>query len=156
MSFCSREEITNINIIGYSDGGNIALVLSKMCPQLINKMTIISANYKVSGIKPWFRIIIKMLLLTLVPFVKFSELARLQKWKLEMMLMDIGLSNEDLQQVFHPTLILAAEKDLIYERHTKEIHNHLNNSILKIIKNSNHFNIINKNKTLQAIEKFLG
>lgn len=156
ISFCSKKEIKSVNIIGYSDGGNIALVLSKICPKLVNKMIIISGNYKVDGIKRWGRIAIKLLLLVLTPFIKYSKSAKIQKWKLELMLMNTGLSKEDFQKVNQPTLILAAERDLIYELHTKEIHHFINNSILTIIKESNHFNIINKNETLQAIERFIG
>lgn len=147
--------IKSVNIIGYSDGGNIALVLSKMCPQLINKMIIISGNYKVEGIKRWGRIAIKIFILILIPLIKYSESAKIQKWKLELMLMDIGFSKEDFLKIIQPTLILAAEKDLIYEHHTNEIHDFVNNSKLIIIKDSNHFNIINKKETLQVIEKFI-
>ncbi|MBB4826677.1 pimeloyl-ACP methyl ester carboxylesterase [Sporosarcina luteola] len=155
LLFCRQKEMKNVNIVGYSDGGNIALVLSKLDPQLIHKMIIISPNYKADGVKFWFRTTATIGLLACTPFIKYSESAKFQKWKFDLMIRNLDISKEELGRVLHPTLILAAKKDIIHERHTKEIHDSISNSILTIIEKSNHFNIVTKEKTLQTIERFL-
>nr|WP_256438820.1 alpha/beta hydrolase [Sporosarcina sp. Te-1] len=155
LSFCREKGFNSVNIIGYSDGGNIALVLSKLDPKLIHKMILISPNYKAEGVKLWFKAAVKIGLLGVTPFIKYSESAKYQKWKFELMIRDLGLSKEDLGRVVQPTLILTAKKDMIYEHHIKEIHHSIHHSILTMVEKSNHFTIVGKEKTLQSIEEFL-
>ncbi|MGE5628821.1 MAG: alpha/beta fold hydrolase [Solirubrobacterales bacterium] len=155
ITFCNKKSLSNICIIGYSDGANIGLMIAKKCPQLIHKLVLISGNYKVNGIKKWFREIIKFSIILLRPFTKYFKKVKIQKWKLDLMLNDMFISEIDLNQIFKPTLVLAAENDLIYEKHTFEIQRNIYGSRLEIIKNTNHFNIISNMESVSIIDEFL-
>ena len=155
IAFCSKKKLSNICIIGYSDGANIALMIAKKYPQLIHKLVIISGNYNVDGIKKWFRKIIKIFTILLMPFTKSFNPAKIQKSKLDLILNDIGITEIDLKQIVMPTLILGAENDIIYEEHVLNIHKNIKGSLLKIIKKTTHFNIISNSQLIRIIEEFL-
>ncbi|MBZ9687430.1 alpha/beta hydrolase [Clostridium estertheticum] len=155
ITFCSKKKFTNIRVVGYSDGANIALMIAKKYPQLIDKLVIISGNYKVEGIKKWLRNILKFLIILLMPFSKYFNPVKIQKWKFDLMLDDMGISEIDLKQIIKPTLVLSAENDLIYEEHTFDIHRNIKGSFLKIIKKTNHSNIIFNNQIIKIIDEFL-
>ena len=155
ITFCSKKKFANICVVGYSDGANIALMIAKKYPQLIDKLVIISGNYKVDGIKKWLRNILKFLIILLIPFSKYFNPIKIQKWKFDLMLNDMGISEIDLKQIIKPTLVLCAENDLIYEEHTFDIHKNIKGSVLKIIKKTNHSNIIFNNQIIKIIDEFL-
>ena len=156
VTFCNKKCLSNISIIGYSDGANIALMIAKKHPQLIHKLVVISGNYKVTGIKKWFREIIKSFDYLLNLLAKYFKLFKVKKWKFDLLLEDGFISETDLNQIAKQTLVLGAENDLIYEKHTFNIHKNIKGSSLKIIKNTNHFNIISNKQIITIIDKFLG
>ncbi|HNT77772.1 MAG TPA: alpha/beta hydrolase, partial [Anaerolineae bacterium] len=47
IRLCQAKGITEAGVVGYSDGGNIALFLAKKAPQLFKKIVAISPNYLV-------------------------------------------------------------------------------------------------------------
>lgn len=155
VTFCNKKCLSNMSIIGYSDGANIALMITKKYPQLIHKLVIISGNYKVTGIKKWFREIIQCSDLLINPYVKYFKVFKIKKWKFDLLLEDEFVSEIDLNKIAKPTLVIGAENDLIYEKHTFDIHKNIKNSILKIIKKTNHFNIISNKQIISIIDEFL-
>ena len=155
INFCSKKKFANICLIGYSDGANVALMIAKKYPELIHKLVIISGNYKVDGIKKWLRNILKLLIILLIPFSKYFTSIKIQKWKFDLMLNNMGIAEIDLRKIMKPTLVLCAEKDLIYEEHTLDMHKNIKDSVLKVIKKTNHSNIIFSNQIIRIIDEFL-
>lgn len=155
VTFCNKKCLSNMSIIGYSDGANIALMIAKKYPQLIHKLVIISGNHKVTGIKKWFREIIQCSDFLINPYVKYFKVFKIKKWKFDLLLEDGFVSEIDLNKIAKPTLVIGAENDLIYEKHTFNIHKNIKNSILKIIKKTNHFNIISNKQIISIIDEFL-
>ncbi|MGV8981694.1 alpha/beta fold hydrolase [Clostridium sp.] len=155
ISFCHKKKFENIRIVGYSDGANIALMIAKKYPQLIDKLVVISGNYKVDGIKKWLRNILKFLIILLMPFSKYFNSIKTQKWKYGLMVDDMGISETDLKKILKPTLVLCAKNDLIYKEHTFNIHRNIKGSFLKTIKKTNHSNIIFSSKIIKIIDEFL-
>lgn len=159
INFCDAKGLKKITIIGYSDGGNIALVMAHKRPEIIDKLIIISPNSKVSGMKGWFRYSIKFYTigLRIIKLFRFNskDKTRFEVWRMNLMLRDIGVSMRDLNKINIKTLILGAENDVIYRRHLIKINKNIKDSILKIIKCTNHFNIISSKESIECIERFI-
>lgn len=159
INFCDAKGLKKVIIIGYSDGGNIALVMADKKPEIIDKLIIISPNNKVNGMKKWFRYSIQFyaMALKIIQIFKFNSKSktRFQVWRMNLMLRDIGVSMKDLNKMNVKTLILGAENDVIYRKHLIKINKNIKNSILKIIKYTNHFNIVSSEKTIKYIENFI-
>ena len=49
LNFCKAKRIAKTSVIGYSDGGNLALWLAVKAPQIFTKVAVISPNTRASG-----------------------------------------------------------------------------------------------------------
>ncbi|MGL4847776.1 MAG: alpha/beta fold hydrolase [Clostridium sp.] len=142
-------------IIGFSDGANISMVMCKKYGDEIDKVVLISGNYKAEGLKLWGTIIIKLY----INLLKILGLCH-KKFKgkaliAELMVKDIGIEKKDLEKIKNKVLVLCARNDVIKLKHSIEISRFIKNSKIIEIKKSNHLNIINKNETIEEIRSFL-
>ena len=73
-----------------------------------------------------------------------------------MMIKEPNISVDELKQIEIPTYVLAGEKDIIRETHTKEIAKNIKNCTLEIIKNENHSSyIVHNEKIYDIIKKYI-
>lgn len=159
IEFCKEKELKKVTVIGYSDGGNIALVMANKEPEIIDKLVLISPNSKVRGMKGWFRYSIRFytIALNIIKFFKFKskDKTKFEVWRMNLMLRDIGVSMKDLNKINIRTLILGAENDVIYKSHFIKINRNIKNSIFKVIGHTTHFNILFSDRTIEYIDKFI-
>ncbi|MDR0831980.1 MAG: alpha/beta hydrolase [Bacillales bacterium] len=132
------------NLLGFSDGGNIALIIAQDL-EIINSLIIIGANLYPKGIKTFYYL---SLLFTSL-FMKNDYL--------NLMLKEPHISIEELKRITCPTLIIYGQHDMIKTKHLQLIHQNIQNSILKIIPQGNHFSFFKKtdilNDFLKTLEK---
>ena len=63
---------------------------------------------------------------------------------------------EDLENVRIPTVILAGERDIVKEKHTKAINRNIPNSTFEIINNESHGSyVIHSNKLYNIIKEYI-
>ncbi len=132
-------KIDECNIIGFSDGGIIALLLALQVPEKINKMIILGANYNPSGLKLPIRI---ALLFSYLLFALFGLFSKKWQWKqqlMQLMLCHPHISENSLQTIKTNTLIMVGAQDMIRSSHTEKLSRLLKNSTLLVIKNCDHF-----------------
>jgi pimeloyl-ACP methyl ester carboxylesterase len=155
IAFCKVKGIKQALVIGYSDGGNIALHLAKKAPQLFPKLAAISPNYLAGGTTDgWlriFRVVAK--LLGFLHRLGFPVRIALLRWNL--MLTDIGLTPEDMRSIRTSVRILYAEKDMIKESHILEIGEFIPNATVRKIARCDHFSILNQRDTIADLSKYL-
>jgi pimeloyl-ACP methyl ester carboxylesterase len=155
IAFCAAKEIREAGVVGYSDGGNIALFLGLKAPHLFTKIVAVSPNYLAEGISAkWlklFRAAVK--LLTFLGRLGINT--RRAVMRFELMLNDIGLSDDDLRAIRGDIKILYAEKDLIREDHLLKIAALIPGASVVKIGSCNHFSILKKTETIAAIKEFL-
>jgi pimeloyl-ACP methyl ester carboxylesterase len=155
VNLCKAKNIHTAYIIGYSDGGNITLFLAKKNPDIFRKIVAISPNYLVSGTKDkalkLFRIAIKIV--TLVKKLGFKVDRSIMR--LNLMMKDIGITEEELKNITSDMKILYAAKDLIKEEHIRKIASLIPNASLTRIDGCNHMTILNKKETIETIRNYL-
>jgi len=129
---------------GFSDGGIVGLLIASQYPELLDKLIVSGANLNPDGLKyKW------LLLLRIIHFFTRNK-------KIRMMLKQPNISDEELQKISVPTLVLAAENDAIKTQHTKHIAEKIPDSKLKIIARENHGSyVVHSAKLLDFIEDFL-
>jgi pimeloyl-ACP methyl ester carboxylesterase len=155
IHFCEAKGITRTSLVGYSDGGNIALLLAKNAPQLFDRIVSISPNYLASGTDE------KTLRL-------FQRMQRCWKFlgrlglpvktilmRYDLMLKDIGITAEELRTIRTGMKILYAEKAMIKPEHIQEIAALIPDSHLEQIANCTHMNILKQQQTVRAIRDYL-
>ena len=139
--------LKNVNIVGWSDGGNTSLILASKYPDYVKTLITMGAN-----LNPSASALSKKIISTTEHDIKLikeenkaSNLVTLRL--LEMLLKEPNINPETLNAIKARTLIMAGEKDLILESHTRLIANSIPNAKLILLKKQTHF-VVTENPEL--------
>ena len=143
LAFMNAHSIAKAHILGFSDGGNIAMVFALTHPERVEKLILNGANLDASGVKRAVQIPIEIGYRIARLFAKRNPKARLNAEMLGLMVNDPNVTPDELSQIQCPTLVLAGNNDMIKDAHTRLIAKSITNAELAIIP-GNHF-IANKN-----------
>jgi len=154
-NFLDKLSITSADILGFSDGGNIALTFALKYPQRVKKLILNGANLNSKGVKTSVQIPIEIGFRIASFFANFSSVAKRNAEMLGLMVNDPNITPESLTTLQCDTLVIVGQKDMIKLSHSKLISEKIPHSELKIIP-GDHF-IANKNPTAfnLAVESFL-
>lgn len=153
--FMNEQKIEKANILGFSDGGNIALIFASEYPEKVIKLIANGANTKPSGIKPLVHLAMLFRYMLYSVAAAFSGKFELKKALYYIMLHEPHITKEELEQITAPTLVLVGTEDLIRESESKYIKKSIPNSEIVFIL-GNHFIVKNNTKDyIFAVEKFL-
>ena len=141
--FMDEKGIAKANILGFSDGGNIALELALKHPERIEKLILNGANLFPSGVKPLYQWPIEIGYRIAKLFPKKSEKAKQNTEMLGLMVNEPHIEPSELSRLTMPVLVIAGKKDMIKELHTRLIYKSLPDAQLNIIE-GDHF-VANKN-----------
>ncbi len=141
--FMDAKGITKANILGFSDGGNIALTFALKYPERIEKLILNGANLFPSGVKPLYQWPIEIGYRIAKMFAKKSEEAKKNAEMLGLMVNEPHIDPSQLAQLKMPVLVVAGTKDMIKDKHTRLIYKSLPNARLTILE-GDHF-VANKN-----------
>ena len=141
--FMDSKGIAKANILGFSDGGNIALTFALKHPERVEKLVLDGANLFPKGVKPRYQWPIEAGYRIAKRFDKKDEKARRNAEMLGLMVNEPLIEPSELARLTMPVLVVAGTKDMIRESHTRLIANSLPNSQLAILE-GDHF-VANKN-----------
>lgn len=155
IRFCKARSIRQADIIGYSDGGNVALLLAKKAPQLFPRIVAISPNTLVRGIEDDALHTIRRIhsFMGFLNHLGFGMKKHLLRF--ELMLKDIGISDDELKNIRSQVKILYAEKDMVKEEHLRRIARLIPGASLEKIPGCSHLSIINDERAIHAMRSFL-
>lgn len=143
LEFMDEHGIEKAHILGFSDGGNIAMVFALTHPERVEKLILNGANLNAKGVKPSVQIPIEIGYRIARMFANKSPEAKQNAELLGLMVNDPNVDPAELSQIKCPTLVIAGNKDMIKDKHTRLIADSIPGSKLTIIP-GNHF-IANKN-----------
>lgn len=154
--FMDEKGIAKAILLGFSDGGNIALTFALKYPERVERMIVDGANLFPSGVKPLYQWPIELGYRIARFFSKKSDKAKQNAEMLGLMVNEPHINPVKLARLTMPVLVVAGTKDMIKESHTRLIHNSLPNAQLAIL-DGDHF-VANKNAEAfnAAVETFLG
>ena len=155
LEFMNQHAIEKAHILGFSDGGNIAMVFAMMYPKRVEKLILNGANLDASGVKRKIQIPIEIGYRIASFFSKWSMKAKSNAEMLGLMVNDPNVKPEELSQIKCPTLVIAGDNDMIKDEHTRLIAKSIPNAELAIIPGS-HF-VANKNPEVfnETVLRFL-
>lgn len=147
--------IRSCNVIGWSDGGNIGLLLAIHHPGKVKKLAITGANIWIDSSAIANDIVSIDQLGPLYKLEQTQEVKNTIKLtRLLFMLPNISL--DQLQAINCPTLVIGGDHDVILPKHTMLIAENIPQSTLWILPNSGHSTLINyKNQFNKTVENFL-
>ena len=136
--FMSEQRIEKAHILGFSDGGNIALLFALKYPSLVERLILNGANLDPSGVKWWVQMPVVLGYHFASLFEKRSEKAKANAELLGLMMHEPHIAEDALKELTMPVLVIAGTKDMIKDRHTRRIAAAIPNGRLKIIE-GDHF-----------------
>ena len=141
--FMDEKGIAKAILLGFSDGGNIALTFALKYPERVERMIVDGANLFPRGVKPLYQWPIEIGYFIAKMFSKKSEKAQRNAEMLALMVNEPHIDPVELARLTMPVLVIAGTKDMIKESHTKLIYKSLTNARLSILE-GDHF-VANKN-----------
>lgn len=153
--FMDEKGIAKAILLGFSDGGNIALEFALKYPERVEKLVLNGANLFPSGVKPRYQWPIEIGYHIAKLFSKKSKEAKRNTELLGLMVNEPHIDPSELGRLTMPVLVISGKKDMIKELHTKLIYKSLPNAQLNIIE-GDHF-IAEKNPETfnNVVEHFL-
>ncbi len=153
--FLDQHDIPKAHILGFSDGGNIALTFALHYPERVDRLILNGANLFPAGVKPTVQLPIVLGYHTASLFAKRSPKAKENAALLGLMVKEPNIRPEELNGLTVPALVIAGTKDMIRESHTRLIARSLPNARLVLLP-GDHF-IANKEPAVfnRAVRNFL-
>ena len=144
------------HILGFSDGGNIALYFALKYPDKVSSLILDGANLFPCGLKLSANIAICSSYIWQVVFGIFSKKSRKKKNITALMIGSPDIKPEQLKGITVPTLLIAGENDMVKHSHTQLIQDSLVASKLVIIPGADHFAAQKKpHEFNKAVQNFL-
>lgn len=136
--------LTQISVIGFSDGAIISTILAITYPDLFQKLVLLGVNLSPNDFKP-------------LVYKQLEESYRESEDPLVlMMLKEPNIKLEELRNIKSSTLVIAAENDLFIPDSFERIHEAIPYSELKIISEHDHGSyIINQDLLYDDLKNFL-
>lgn len=156
LGFMDDHRIQKAHLLGFSDGGNIAMIFAMKYPDRVDRLILNGANLNPGGVKRSTQFPIEIGYRIAKKFSVKSDSARLNAEMLGLMVNDPNVKPEELGSIHAKTLVIAGTNDIILEAHTRLISDCIPGSQLVFIK-GNHYIANKKPEELnQAVLEFLG
>ncbi|MBR5742283.1 MAG: alpha/beta hydrolase [Clostridia bacterium] len=134
-----RLRIDRPRIVGFSDGGIVALSMALFSPDLPESMVLVGANLTPCGIRPGARLSMFFSWLSARISSLFSEKRAREALLFKLMLTEPHIRAKSLQAIPCPVLVVSGEHDLISARHTRSIAAHLPRAESAVFPGAGHF-----------------
>ena len=132
--------VRRAHILGFSDGGNLAIKFALTYPDCVDKLILNGANVQMfSGIKPQVQLPTYVGYGVCAALSRFSRKAAHRRDVLGLMVHPYGVCMEDLARLTMPTLLIVGEHDMVRDSQTKEIAAHLPRCRVEVFRDGDHF-----------------
>ncbi len=155
LDFMDEQKLERAHLLGFSDGGNIALTFALLHPERVDRLVLNGANLDPGGVKPVIQIPIVLGYRLASLFAGRSPEARLHAEILGLMVNEPRIPPEALKELRLPVLVIAGTRDMIREAHTRMIAGALPDSRLVLIPGDHFIAARNPEAFNQAVEAFL-
>src|SRR5215217_5657215 len=145
------------HLVGWSDGGIVALLVALRRPDLVDKLVVIGANYHFEGVLP-------MEMDPESPLAQalgraYSErspdgaghLEEMFRKALQLFSTEPTLTTADIEQIKRPALVVAGDDDIVALTHTASLYEALPNGQLAVIPGASHALPLEQPSTLNSV-----
>ena len=155
LDFMDEQKLERAHLLGFSDGGNIALTFALAHQERIRRLGLNGANLSPAGVKVHVQIPIVLGWRIASLFARRNPQARQNAEILGLMVNEPRIPPEALKELRLPVLVIAGTRDMIREAHTRMIAGALPDSRLVLIPGDHFIAARNPEAFNQAVEAFL-
>lgn len=149
--FMDEQGLEQADILGFSDGGNIALIFALRYPERVRRLVLNAANMHPTGIKSRYLAEMRR---ERESVDTSTPKGRYQAQLLDLMLLEPNLTSKELRTIACPTLVIAGRYDVIVENHTRLMALAIPNASLAIIPGEHDCAFRNPTAFNEAVERF--
>lgn len=153
--FMTEHGIEKAHILGFSDGGNIAITFALKHPEMIEKLIVDGANLYPAGVKRRIQRPIELCYYAVKLFAAFSSNAKAKAEMLGLMVNEPNIAPEELKKLNMPVLVMAGTDDMIRQEHTELIAASIPGAKLVILPGDHFIARNNSNAFNAAVRDFL-
>lgn len=139
LSLLDFLKIDKYKVVGYSDGGIVALVMGKMQPKRQIASVVIGTNYHVNQIRFLPDLFCRVAYGATVLLAPFSRFFERMKQQLALTIYHPHMSEADLKKISAPLLAVVGEYDLISSKDTKKMVHSVQHGEMVIVRNGLHY-----------------
>lgn len=151
-----EKHIARAHLLGFSDGGNVALLFALKYPQYVERLILNGANLSPAGVKPAVQAPTALGYALAALIAPFDKKAAAKKELLALMVKQPHISPASLAAIKAPALVVAGKHDMIRASHTRLIAASLPDARLCIL-DGDHFVAAKKSAAFnEAVLEFLG
>ena len=147
--------IETMHLLGFSDGGNIAMLYAIAHPERVEKLILNGANLDPSGVKRSVQWPVELGYRIASWFAGRDPKARANAEMLGLMVNEPHISAADLAKLTMPALVIAGTKDMIQDAHTRAIAEALPKGTLAILPGDHFIAAKNPEAFNRAVLEFL-
>lgn len=134
MAFATALNLDHLNIVGFSDGAVVGMLIASQHPAYVHKLVLAGGNMAPKGVRLGGRVGV-----------------RLANWRkpdplLQLMIDEPHISEEALSHITAQTFVIAGEKDIIRKSETLRIAGAIPISILRIVPGATHSSYVKDNQ----------
>ena len=155
LDFMDEQKLERAHLLGFSDGGNIALTFALAHQERIRRLVLNGANLSPAGVKAHVQIPIVLGWRIASLFARRSPQARQNAEILGLMVKEPHINPAALSALRVPTLVIVGTRDMIRDRHTQSIAASLPNARLERIPGDHFIAAKNPEAFNRAVEAFL-
>lgn len=137
-AFMEQKQIHRAHLLGFSDGGNVAMIFAMNHPERVKSLIVNGANLNASGVKRSVQLPITIGYYMAKLLRQVNKRAKQNYELLGLMVNDPNILPQELQKISVNTLVIAGNKDMILQKHTELIYQRLPNAQLAILE-GDHF-----------------
>ena len=143
--------IKKASLLGWSDGGNTALLFSLRHPERLEKMIVVGANL-FPGPDAIEDKVVQLFEKRRDSLLHQADPESRNRLRLtELVLKEPHIRAAALSTVSIPVLVVAGQFDVVKKEHTELIHSHLKNSRLEIIPGGDHYSPLKQTETFNRL-----
>ena len=155
LDFMDEQKLERAHLLGFSDGGNIALTFALAHQERIRRLVLNGANLSPAGVKAHVQIPIVLGWRIASLFARRNPQARQNAEILGLMVKEPHINPAALSALRVPTLVIVGTRDMIRDRHTQSIAASLPNARLERIPGDHFIAAKNPEAFNRAVEAFL-
>lgn len=152
--FLDEMGLRRIILLGFSDGGNIALIFTILHPQYVDRLILNGANLTPLGMKAG--VIGGIYCSYFKECLAAAKEDKKEKELLQLMIREPHIRSVYLKAMRKPVLVIAGTRDMIRRSHTKKIHRLIPGSRLCLLNGTHFIASENSREFNQEVEWFLG
>ncbi|ADG74187.1 alpha/beta hydrolase fold protein [Cellulomonas flavigena DSM 20109] len=133
-----RLGLVGVDVLGFSDGGNVALELAVRHPAAVGRLVVVGANLDPSGLTAPTSAAVRREHAVVAALARVVPALRVRAERLSLMTRDPCLTRDDVARIAVSSLVVVGERDVVRPEHTRALVDAVPHARLVVVAGAGH------------------